>query len=583
MFNNRLSFINLVAMSLLFCVSAWSESPPWIPEETILNFELTNPDDLFSFTLGKPIEKAVTSAPEFQALTGDAGFKEFQGVVKYLETILATDWKTALKTVFGGGGTLSVLPQNKIFLTVDSEDAELLKQLHDTIYGFAKSDAEEKGQYNRVKSKEYNGITGYSFGKNEAHCIIDNRFILSNKSEVLKSVIDNRSNSDAQSLTSHTNYKTALSKIDPEATLKAYLRMDLLKHAEGMQKALTRNLNPMLALLLAGLPDTLSNSNWVSAGLLVDEESLSLQAITDGTLDTSGPMSFIAAKNQTSAVLPPIQVKNQIASFSFYRDIYQFYSAKDDLFPERTSAIIFFENMMGIFFTGRDLTEEVWKEVKPEIRFVVSEQRYDPTIGTPEVQFPSFGIVFKLYNPEKFGIVVEEAWQKAIGLTNFTRGQQAEPGLLIDRPIYKEVKMTLTHFALSGDEDKSKLDIRFNFRPTLAVYKDNLILCSTDQLAQDLIDGLEIEQKSVIETVKDTHSFVQVNGDKLATILEANRDAIVRNEMVENGKTKEEVEAEQKTIGRILQYTKQASLTVGTLQKSTQATLKLDLNLPDAE
>ena len=32
------------------------------------------------------------------------------------------------------------------------------------------------------------------------------------------------------------------------------------------------------------------------------------------------------------------------------------------LFPERTSGLIFFENMMGIFFTGRDLTSEVLAE-----------------------------------------------------------------------------------------------------------------------------------------------------------------------------------------------------------------------------
>ena len=39
--------------------------------------------------------------------------------------------------------------------------------------------------------------------------------------------------------------------------------------------------------------------------------------------------------------------------------MHKFYAAKDTLFPDRTSGLIFFENMMGIFFSGRDLTDEV--------------------------------------------------------------------------------------------------------------------------------------------------------------------------------------------------------------------------------
>ena len=65
-----------------------------------------------------------------------------------------------------------------------------------------------------------------------------------------------------------------------------------------------------------------------------------------------------------------------IAAVSLYRDLHGFYAAKDTLFPERTSGLIFFENMMGIFFTGRDLTDEVLAETEPEIRLVVAEPQY---------------------------------------------------------------------------------------------------------------------------------------------------------------------------------------------------------------
>ncbi len=587
MVRNPFIIIALLFLTSLICLTGESEPLPkpsqWIPQDAILTFELSNPQALFDVILGAKVEKAITSVPEFQALTNENGFKEFLGVVHYLETALATDWKAAVKSLLGEGAVFSVLPEDQLVFTADSTNPDLLTQLHDILFGFAKNDAEQHGDSDRVKLKEYNGVTGYSFGNDEVHCIIGNRFVLSNKSNILKRIIDNRTNVEYESLSNLNHYKNAQMDIDPEAALTAFLRMDILNQVSGINNALTRNLNPMAALLAAGITDSLSASNWLLAELCIDEENLLLSTEIDGKLDMSGPMAFIGTNDRVGAALPMIEVPNQIASFSFFRDLYKFYSAKDDLFPERTSGLIFFENMMGIFFTGRDLTEEVWKEIKPEIRFVAAEQKFDSSTGIPAVQLPSFAVVFKLFHPETFGIVAEEAWQKAIGLINFTRGQNALPGLLIDRPVYKDVKMTLTYFPSVGEEDKSKQDIRFNFRPTLARVKDNLILSSTDQLAEDIIDSVLLEEKNPPEKISNVHSLVQLDVDRLASILESNRETIVRNDMVEKGKTKEQAEAEQVMLTRIMQYFNQVSLQVGAQDDTPQAELKLSLNLPAAE
>ncbi len=65
------------------------------------------------------------------------------------------------------------------------------------------------------------------------------------------------------------------------------------------------------------------------------------------------------------------------------------------MFPERTSGIIFFENMMGIFFTGRDLTEEVLAETEAgrtgrRCLNRTMRQRW----ARPQLQFPGFAAVF---------------------------------------------------------------------------------------------------------------------------------------------------------------------------------------------
>ena len=98
--------------------------------------------------------------------------------------------------------------------------------------------------------------------------------------------------------------------------------------------------------------------------------------------------------------MPNLAVPRRIAAVSLYRDLHGFYAAKDDLFPERTSGLIFFENMMGIFFSGRDLTNEVLAETEPEIRVLVAQQEYDEKIGTPETQFPAFAAILRMKDPE---------------------------------------------------------------------------------------------------------------------------------------------------------------------------------------
>ena len=103
----------------------------------------------------------------------------------------------------------------------------------------------------------------------------------------------------------------------------------------------------------------------------------------DGTpSDASSPEGVCHARPPPRAArCRTLPSRGRSPSLSFYRDLHKFYAAKDKLFPERTSGLIFFENMMGIFFTGRDLTDEVLAETTPEVRFVVAEQQYDAEGG----------------------------------------------------------------------------------------------------------------------------------------------------------------------------------------------------------
>ncbi len=261
--------------------------------------------------------------------------------------------------------------------------------------------------------------------------------------------------------------------------------------------------------------------------------------------------------------MPNLVVPRQISAMSFYRDLHKFYASKDELFAERTGGLIFFENMMGIFFSGKDLTEEVLAQTLPDMRFVVAEQSYDDRTGTPAMQFPGFATVIKLSDPESFDLVIREAWQKAIGLVNFTRGQQALPGLIIDTASHQGTTYTTAFFSVADEADKEAVDVRFNFQPSLVIEGDYLIMSSTDALARDLIDALQKETRQQVKSVAGKHSLASLSGPPLASILNANRGSMVRQNMVDKGVSRQAAENEIDGILTVLRYLDRVQVQAG--------------------
>ena len=564
----------------------------WIPQDAIIVVEFPRPKAVLDFALDPKATEAVTSQPAYQKAAAEPGFKQFMAVLAYLETMIGNDWKTALRKLTGGGVTFAASPQGTVWLIVDAEDPKMLGQLHEILLKFARDEAKKEGKPGRVASREYRGVTGWTFGGGEAHAIVGNRLLWSNKPEGLKAAVDLRAKVGGKSLASMAAYRDAKKAAGPEACATAFVNAQVLKQHPPIRQALAGTSNPLAALLFSGVIESLRESNYLALGLVVDGETLTLRAAVDGrAADPSGAAAFALPSQaekpiqseepiQTeNGVLPNLSVPRRIAGLSFHRDLHAFYAAKDELFPERTSGLIFFENMMGIFFSGLDLTDEVLGETEPEVRFVVAEQEYDPAIGTPRLQIPAFAAIFRLRNPEQFGEVVEEAWQKAIGLTNFTRGQQAQPGLIIDRLSHGGTKFTVAYFRAPKEGDRRKIDQRFNFRPSLAAVGDFMILSSTDDLTKDLIDALQKETADTVKPLATAHSLVEVNGIQLASILDANRDNLVQQNMLKEGSTKEQAETQIGLLITIIEYLGQLKLNVATRDNRPQATLELKPNL----
>jgi hypothetical protein len=580
----RPTLLPILMVLVLQVVTLGQTLPPaiqWVPQDAVISLELSNSKALLDFLAGEKMSAAITALPLYQKQMSNPKFQEFLNVIKFMETALNTDWRTALATLTGGGITFVVCPQETVLLIIDAEDEQMLQRLHEMLLNISRSEADKKGQPGLVASMQYQDVTAWTFDGKEQHAIIGKRFVFSNRPEGLKTILELRSKGKSLSLASTSGYQAAIHQAKAGSIATAYADLKLFKQIPDINKLLDQSgKNPLAALFFAGIVESMRDANWLALGLNIHDSKLTLQAsIDDRTAPRTSLASFALPQTPIEGVLPNVSVPRRIAAMTMYRDLHKFYAAKDELFPERTSGLIFFENMMGIFFSGRDLTNEVLAETRPEIRFVMAEQQFDPSIGTPVIQYPAFAMILRLRHLEEFKEVAEEAWQKAIGLINFTRGQQAMPGLIIDRPVYRDTKLTVSYFSISEVENKAKLDQRFNVRPTLAIVDENLVLSSTDRLAKDLVDALDREKKGGSRPLAQVHSMVEVDGNQLAAIAQTNRQVLILDNMVKKGNTQEQAEAGIDMLISLASFIKQLKLSIGMHRSLTQVSLELDLNL----
>jgi hypothetical protein len=577
----------LVVGTLLVCRSAAAAEPlapraEWIPRDAVIVVDIAQPQLLLDQLLDDRVTNAVTAAPQYQAATDNAEFKQLVGLVKYYQEKYEVDFRGLAGKLLGGGITWAVGPNEASLLIVDTEDAKLLEEVHEFIRVVARGEAEKRGQGNPITSAEYRGLTGWRFGPNEAHAIVGNRLMLTNKPDWLKAAADLRADGSDASVAKSPNFRTAREAVGAGAVASVYADLALLKQIPQLQAALSKNNeNPLAALLFSPLLTAMRESNWLAIGAGTEGQKLVLEVAMDGAPgDAVAPEEFSTPATAAGGAMPNFAVPRQLASLSFYRDLHKFYAAKDKLFPERTSGLIFFENMMGIFFTGRDLTDEVLAETTPEVRFVVAEQQYDPKVGTPQVQLPGFAVVFRMKNPDKFAPIAEEAFQKALGLVNFTRGQAAQPGLIIDRPVYADVKYTVAAFAPPSKPSESPVGMHVNFQPVLAMPKGYLIVSSTETLARDLIDALKEEAAGNVQPLAGMHSLLTVDGSRVASLLNANRENLILQDMVEKGNTREQAAAGLDMGLKIGEVIRQVSLSMGAREGQTRAKLEIAVDVP---
>ncbi len=546
-----------------------------VPANAILVVEIRQPETVVDLITGKGWNTASRHLPQLREMVEGESFRNGMQIVRYLETRLGTDWKPGVKQLTGAGVTLASLPGGGTLLILDGKDAALLRTLHEVVQEGVLDKATKAGRPELARPRPVHGVDVWALDETSSYAVIGTRLVMSDRVEVLSQALELAA-TQGKSLLGNPAYQAAAKAADDGAAVWAYTDWKTLMQVPTIRQQLEPSTNPMMALLTAGVLDAVRSSSWAALSLGIEGDRFDLRLACDGKAGPDSRSYMVPPAGSGAA--PVLEVTDQVASLSLYRDLRDFYGKKDALFPERTSGIIFFENMMGIFFTGRDLTGEVFASTEPQTRLVVAEPRFEPGQGVPQVQLPAFAAVFTVSDPERFKWVIEEAWQKSVGLVAITSGQRAEPGMIIDRVVHNDVKYSVAGFAPTEEGTRTDLPMRYNFRPTLACVGPYVVMGSAEPITRDLIDALKREQNEEPAALAGVHTVLDVDADKLAALLRANRATLVTQNMVEKGHTQAEAEQEIDILFTLMKLVRHAALTGRLDEGPGQLELSVELN-----
>jgi hypothetical protein len=197
----------------------------WIPNDALLVVELTNPEAFLETVLGPEAVSAVTSHAAYKHLTSQEGYQQFEQGLRFIEASLGTDWQNGIKQLLAGGVIFAVRPDESVSLIVDCADAEMLGKLQEILLNLARAEAVKQGNPAAVKSSEYGGVTGWTLGGDDAHCILDNRLLMSNKPAALKAMLDLREGAGGRSIADSPAYKQAKADLGSKPVASVFVNL----------------------------------------------------------------------------------------------------------------------------------------------------------------------------------------------------------------------------------------------------------------------------------------------------------------------------------------------------------------------
>jgi hypothetical protein len=345
---------------------------------------------------------------------------------------------------------------------------------------------------------------------------------------------------------------------------------DAMKLFEGKAE------NPLAELLVGGIQSTIRKAPYFTLDLTAARKGLDVRVQSPWQSDwvpEERTYFFGPDDAGTAPALP--EVPGTLLTLSTWRDVSEMWLRAGDLFDEQMNdELAVADATLTTIFAGKDFGEEILGSFGPEIGLVVTRQDFTHVLPTPALKLPAFALVLKLRDAETMRPELRRTFQSAIGFLNIVGAQEGRPQLEMDMVREQDLDLITSRFVPDRkDRDSTAAEMIYNFSPSVAFSGDRFVLSSTATLAQQLATA-----PAGPEPPPHLNTVVAVNADAVSQALGDNREQLITQNMLEEGRSREEAEAAIGVLFEALKYLKGAGLSLERTDDAIAIRLHIDVN-----
>lgn len=567
-------------LACVACRAAWGEDRDparLLPQSTVVYLTVADPGAALEEVLRPELMARLEGIEELAKVFESPGYRRFREAVSRVEERLGRKWPQAVRELVGGGLTLAHDPRSGAnFLFIQAAGPELLTRLNDTAIELIEEEAARRGAESPVKSAEHNGVRGWSFGKDEAHAIIGNLLVISNKSEAVKEVIDAERGGSGGGLAASRDFQAARKSAEPGALAWGMINLQALRLLPKVSQALSaKSDNPVGELLLGGVLDVAARSPFVTLGVYRSAGRVQLRMRLPDETGQPGEARKWHFPQHGDGAPPPLRPKGVVATLTAYRDLSGMWLAREQLFNDQVnSGFTKAETNLGLYFQGKDFGAEVLSQLAPRWQIVVARQEFPAAEPVPAVRLPAFALVLELKD-EALAQSLQLTYQNIVGIINITGLQTGKPQLIISGEEVAGVTISKVKRVIPEGAEKENAPIEYNFSPACAQVGKHFVIGSSGGLVREL--AVELKKGSPAAAAGSDTTVLTLHGDQVLALLKDNLDRFTTQHMLEQGKTREKAERD---LGRLLHLgSLLAELTLRLSTGGQALTLELDVGL----
>jgi hypothetical protein len=548
-----------------------------LPATTVIYAEFPDLSAALDVVLKHPLRERVESLEEYQQAVQKKEYLAFQGVLQYVESRIGMTWREAIAALTDGGLTLAMdAPTEGVVLLSKARDEATLTTLRDEFLRLAREDAKSKGKSDPYRSRDYRGVTVYE-ANGGGFATVGPWFVAVNKGDLGKGVLDRLLDAGGDSLAGNERFAPARKAAPDDTAGWAWFDIDVIREAQATKGKpfATQTDNPLAELLVGGLLDTLQHTPYLTASLTFETQTLGLSFAMPhepGWVTESRHYFFGPEGKGVAPAVPAID--GLLFSFASYRDISEMWLRGGDLFNQNVAdKLAEADSNLSMFFGGKDFGEDVLGSFEPEVLFVAARQVFADDQPQPAIRLPAFAFVFDMKDPDTMRRELRRTFQSAIGFINVLGAMNGQPQLELDMATADGVELvTSSYLPDAGKSEPGEARIHFNFSPPAAFAGKKFILASTADLARQLAAAPTTDVAAA-----GLNTSVRLDMPQLQDVLEDNRAQLISQNMLEEGRSREEAEQQIGALLAIVGVLRDLSVELQT--EGNQITLDLQLRL----